>query len=159
MTAIAADAVKSHWATPADNHEIIAIDKSLFGEPLTKEDLEGLYQDNTSTGRCYEIKMVRDYHEWNMLVGYILFHVRVGSYYLNRIGVHHEYQRQGIGRMMLKDLARRTKQRKRLRCYTFTTELDLDTLNFFKACGWKAVRLIRGGGHACEDAIEQEFRP
>ncbi len=149
--------VKSHWVTPTDDHQILQIEKQLFADPLTPEDLKDMYGNPECIGRVYEIQ--KEYSaqvDWSIIVGYIIFQSINNSYYLCRIGVHPDFHRQGIGRKILQDLLRRAKQRKRKRLYAFITESDLQSLYFLKGCGWKAIRLVRGGGKD-EDGIETEL--
>lgn len=154
---IAISDVTSHWVVPTDDNQILCIEKQLFADPLTQDNLKEMYSNPECIGRVYEVQ--KEYSaqvDWKIIVGYVIFHSFNNSYYLCRIGVHPDFQHQGIGRKILQDLLRRAKQRKRKRLYAFVTESDMQTLYFLKACGWKAIRVVRGGGKD-EDGIEIEL--
>jgi GNAT superfamily N-acetyltransferase len=86
-------------------------------------------------------------------VGFAHYTVFRGRIVLSRLAVAPDVRGRGVGRQLLAEVQRRTATHFVSRVTTIVPESDLSALQFARACGAKAVGLLRGY-FATEDGIE-----
>lgn len=77
------------------------------------------------------------------VIGFAFYRLHESYNQLIRFVIHHEYRRQGWGRLLMGGLLTRLSPRKRSRLVVHVRETDLDAQFFLQAMGFRAVRVLR----------------
>lgn len=142
--------VHIRWLIRRDMPEVFAIENEAFGLDAWREQE---FIDTLRGRNC--IGLVAEHSE--RIVGYMLYLLLPRGFEVINFAVHAEFRRRGVGRQMIEKLVGKMSQ-KRTRVSAMVRESNLAALNFFKACGLRAVRLRPGYFSDCEDdAIEMRI--
>jgi ribosomal-protein-alanine N-acetyltransferase len=77
------------------------------------------------------------------LIGFAFYRLHENYNQLIRFVIHHEYRRQGWGRLLMEGLFARLSSQRRNCLVVHVRETDLDAQLFLRAMGFKAVKVLR----------------
>lgn len=138
--------VHIRWMIRRDMPDVLAIENGSFATPWTEEDfLKALRLKN-----C--IGMVAELGE--RIVGYMIYELHTSSINVVNFAVHPGYRRREVGRRMVEKLVAKLSTHRRTRLTLHVRESNLPAQKFFKATGFKAVKVVRDFYGDGEDAYK-----
>ena len=127
--------VHVRWMIRRDMPEVLAAEAASFEYAWSEEDfLRCLRQRN-----C--IGMVAERGE--RVVGFMIYELHKARLHVLNFAVHPSSRRQGVGAQMVAKLAGKLSSHRRTRISLEVRETNLPAQLFFKAQGFKAVRVLR----------------
>ena len=138
--------VHIRWMIRRDMPEVLQTEQESFEYSWTEEDfLRCLRQRN-----C--IGMVAEQGE--RVVGFMIYELHKARLHILNFAVHPQYRRVGVGAQMVAKLISKLSSHRRTRITLEVRETNLPAQLFFRAQGFKAVRVLRG---FYEDSGEDAF--
>lgn len=125
--------MKFRWAVRRDLSQMVDIERAAFRHPWTEDDFVKMLRQRTA------IAMVAEVH--GQIVGFMVYELGKNKIYLHNIAV--ATKGIGIGRGLNETLKKKlllSSRRKILECHV--RETNLDACLFFKAMGWRALRIV-----------------
>ena len=143
--------VHIRWMIRRDMPEVLQTEQQSFEYAWTEEDfLRCLRQRN-----C--IGMVAEQGE--KVVGFMIYELHKAKLHILNFAVHPSYRRYGIGGQMVMKLISKLSSHRRTRITLEVRETNLPAQLFFRAQGFKAVRVLRGFYEdSGEDAFLMQYR-
>ena len=137
-----------------DLPDLVAIDRSSFTQALPQNVLRHFQRFQSPCPRVTLVAECREDgpHEYAP-VGFALYIVFRGRIVLSRLAVAPEVRGHGVGRKLVTEVQRRAAIHFVPRVRAVVPESHLSALQFARACGAKAVRLLRNH-FVTEDGIE-----
>jgi ribosomal-protein-alanine N-acetyltransferase len=127
--------VHIRWMIRRDMPEVLAAEQACFEYSWTEEDfLRCLRQRN-----C--IGMVAEQGE--KVVGFMIYELHKSKLHILNFAVHPTYRRIGVGSQMVAKLISKLSSHRRTRITLAVRETNLPAQLFFRAQGFKAVRVLR----------------
>jgi ribosomal-protein-alanine N-acetyltransferase len=124
------------WMIRRDMPEVLAIEHTSFEFPWCEEEfLRRLRQRN-----C--IGMVAE--QCDAIIGHFLYEMHPRKLVVTNLAVAPDRRREGIGRAMVAKLDGKLSSHRRTRMCLVARESNLDAQLFLRACGFDALRVIRG---------------
>jgi ribosomal-protein-alanine N-acetyltransferase len=138
--------VHIRWMIRRDMPEVLQTEQQSFEYAWTEEDfLRCLRQRN-----C--IGMVAEQGE--KVVGFMIYELHKAKLHILNFAVHPQYRRVGVGAQMVAKLISKLSSHRRTRITLEVRETNLPAQLFFRAQGFKAVRVLRA---FYEDSGEDAF--
>lgn len=139
------------WAIRRDMAEIQEIENLQFEFPWSEDDfIRALRQRN-----C--IGLVAKHDE--KIVGYAVYELHPTKLHVLNFAVHPSCQRQGVGHTLAAKLKTKLADDRRIRIMLEVRESNLDALLFWKAMGFRALRIERNFYEDTpESAIVMQYR-
>lgn len=139
--------VHIRWMVRRDMVDVLRIEEENFEHFAWNEEgfLAKLRQRN-----C--IGMVAEHQD--RVVGYMLYELHKGKLVLLNLAVDPSLHRQGVGSQLVQKLQSKLSSHHRTRLHLEVRETNLAAQLFFKAMGFRAVRVLRGH---CEDGGEDAY--
>lgn len=135
------------WMIGRDMPQVLRIEQASFDYPWIEDDfLKALRQRN-----C--IGMVAEHHD--DVIGYMLYELHVGQIRLVNLAVSPAHRRERIGEQLVTKLIGKLHSHRRASMFADVSEYSLSAHLFFRACGFKATKVIRG---LYRDGQEDAFR-
>jgi len=143
--------VHIRWMIRRDMPEVLAAEQASFDYSWTEEDfLRCLRQRN-----C--IGMVAEHDE--KVVGFMIYELHKTKLHILNFAVHPRARRIGIGQQMVSKLIGKLSSHRRTRITLAVRETNLPAQLFFRAQGFRAVKVMRGYYEdSGEDAFAMQFR-
>jgi len=143
--------VHIRWMIRRDMPEVLQTEQESFEYSWTEEDfLRCLRQRN-----C--IGMVAEQGE--KVVGFMIYELHKAKLHILNFAVHPPFRRGGIGAQMVAKLISKLSSHRRTRITLEVRETNLGAQLFFRAQGFKAVRVLRSFYEdSGEDAFLMEYR-
>jgi ribosomal-protein-alanine N-acetyltransferase len=143
--------VHIRWMIRRDMPEVLQTEQESFEYAWTEEDfLRCLRQRN-----C--IGMVAEQGE--KVVGFMIYELHKAKLHILNFAVHPAYRRLGIGAQMVAKLISKLSSHRRTRITLAVRETNLPAQLFFRAQGFKAVRVLRNFYEdSGEDAFLMQYR-
>src|SRR5918911_2025120 len=143
--------VHIRWMIRRDMPEVLQAEQESFEYAWTEEDfLRCLRQRN-----C--IGMVAEQGE--RVVGFMIYELHKAKLHILNFAVHPQYRRVGVGAQMVAKLISKLSSHRRTRITLEVRETNLPAQLFFRAQGFKAVRVLRGFyDDSGEDAFLMQYR-
>ena len=143
--------VHIRWMIRRDMPEVLQTEQESFEYSWTEEDfLRCLRQRN-----C--IGMVAEQGE--KVVGFMIYELHKAKLHILNFAVHPQFRRGGIGAQMVAKLISKLSSHRRTRITLAVRETNLGAQLFFRAQGFKAVRVLRSFYEdSGEDAFLMEYR-
>jgi ribosomal-protein-alanine N-acetyltransferase len=138
--------VHIRWMIRRDMPEVLQTEQCSFDYAWTEEDfLRCLRQRN-----C--IGMVAEQGE--KVVGFMIYELHKAKLHILNFAVHPPYRRLGVGAQMVAKLISKLSNHRRTRITLEVRETNLPAQLFFRAQGFRALRVLRG---YYEDSGEDAF--
>ena len=138
--------VHIRWMIRRDMPEVLQTEQESFDHPWTEEDfLRCLRQRN-----C--IGMVAEQGE--KVVGFMIYELHKAKLHILNFAVHPGYRRSSVGAQMVAKLISKLSSHRRTRITLEVRETNLYAQLFFRAQGFKAMRVLRD---YYEDSGEDAF--
>ena len=136
--------VNIRWMIRRDMPEVMAIEFASFEWWWSESDFINCLR----TRNC--IGLVAEYNE--KVIGYMVYELHKRRYHVLNFAVHPEYRRKGIGKAMVADIQRKLwsdsnvacVERRRTAILLEVRERNLDAQLFWRQCGFRYVRTLRG---------------
>ena len=143
--------VHIRWMIRRDMPEVLQTEQESFEYSWTEEDfLRCLRQRN-----C--IGMVAEQGE--RVVGFMIYELHKAKLHILNFAVHPHYRRVGVGSQMVSKLVSKLSSHRRTRITLEVRETNLAAQLFFRAQGFKAVRVLRAFYEdSGEDAFLMQYR-
>jgi ribosomal-protein-alanine N-acetyltransferase len=143
--------VHIRWMIRRDMPEVLQTEQESFEYSWTEEDfLRCLRQRN-----C--IGMVAEQGE--RVVGFMIYELHKAKLHILNFAVHPQYRRGGVGAQMVAKLISKLSSHRRTRITLEVRETNLPAQLFFRAQGFKAVRVLRSFYEdSGEDAFLMQYR-
>lgn len=127
--------VHIRWMIRRDMPEVLQTEQESFDHPWTEEDfLRCLRQRN-----C--IGMVAEQGE--KVVGFMIYELHKAKLHILNFAVHPDFRRSSVGNQMVAKLISKLSSHRRTRITLEVRETNLYAQLFFRAQGFKAVRVLR----------------
>lgn len=126
------------WMVRADLPAVVEIEWLCFQHPWTAKDFERMNKERSV------VVMVVEEELNDEIVGYIVYESFENRICLMNLGIKPCYQRHGIGSMLVDRLASKLAEGKREKLVAEVRETNVDAQLFFKKCGFKCVKTMRG---------------
>src|SRR6266849_438962 len=143
--------VHIRWMIRRDMPEVLQTEQESFEYAWTEEDfLRCLRQRN-----C--IGMVAEQGE--KVVGFMIYELHKAKLHILNFAVHPSYRRTGVGAQMITKLISKLSNHRRTRITLEVRETNLSAQLFFRAQGFKAMRVLRAFYEdSGEDAFLMQYR-
>lgn len=139
------------WMVRRDMPEVLDIERLCFGDPWTEEEFVRVLRNRNCIGMVFHA-------ESDEVAGFVIYELFKDRLDILNFAVHPFCQRRGVGAAMLGKLVSKLSPTRHTRLYADVRETNLDALAFFRACGFKAVAILRGRFDGCnEDACRLRF--
>jgi ribosomal-protein-alanine N-acetyltransferase len=158
-------AIRTHvrWMIRRDMAEVLAIDAAsgMPALPSSREgDREEGYLAMLRVKNC--IGMVAE-DCWRgpgneKVVGLMVYELHPKHLGVLRLAVDPAYRRMEVGTQMVARLASKLRSHRRTRLVADVSEYATAGQLFLRACGWRAEKVLRGGGEGGEDAYRMVCR-
>ena len=143
--------VHIRWMIRRDMGEVVSIENSCFESPWCETDFIHVLRQRNCIG------MVAEYNE--SLVGYMVYELHKGQLQVLNFAVHPQFQRAGIGRLMVGKLASKLSHQRRRRIRLHVRETNVAAQLFFRAMQFRAISIVHDFYFdTCEDAYLMEYR-
>jgi ribosomal-protein-alanine N-acetyltransferase len=143
--------VHIRWMIRRDMPEVLATEQASFEYAWSEEDfLRCLRQRN-----C--IGMVAEQGE--KVVGFMIYELHKNKLHILNFAVHPGFRRAGVGIQMVNKLVSKLSSHRRTRITLEVRETNLTAQLFFRAQGFKAVKVLRAYYEdSGEDAFQMQYR-
>lgn len=142
--------VKIRWLINVDFPAVLAIENEGFGMPWVKDEFMHVLRRKNCIG------MVAEHDE--RVVGFMVYGLERTRLDLLNFAVAARYRNQGVGRQMLDKIKNKLSADRRTRIIANIAERNIDAQLFFRACGFRAVKVIRDEYCDGQDAYQFRFR-
>lgn len=142
--------VHIRWMIRRDMREVLGIEDASFEFPWLEDDFIRCLRQRNCIGMVAE-------HD-NEVVGFMIYELHKNRLEILNFAVNPEMRGHDIGRQMATKLQGKLSQQRRNQIRTMVRETNVDALNFFKACGFRAVNTVRDAyDDSAEDGIIMRF--
>lgn len=139
------------WMIRRDLPEVSLIEQQSCDYPWTEEEILRCLRDDS----CIAMVAERD----EKVVGFMVYGLRKSFLEILKIAVHPFCRRHGVGTQMVGCLKRKLSPYRRRHLDVSVRETNLGGHLFFRAMGFRAVRVVRGAfGDSGEDAYRMRYR-
>ena len=132
--------IQIRWMLRRDMPEVLAIERRSFPMPWTEADFMECLRQRNSIGMVAE-------RANDEIVGYMVYQLATKSISLLNFAVHPDYRLRGIGSCMVDKLFSKVSQNRRDRILVHVVEDNLNAHLFWRAMGFKCLRVDRGMFH------------
>lgn len=122
------------WMIRRDFPEVMAIEANSFGCPWSEDEMLNCLRMNKVIGKVVD--------DGERILGYVVYEMMAFERSILNIAVHPQCRRQGIGRAMIGKVCHANDGERSLR--VVVRERNLDGQLFFRDCGFRAERVLRG---------------
>lgn len=139
------------WMIRRDMDEVLRIENDQFEFPWCEDDFRRALQ----TRNC--IGLVVDFDE--QAAGFVIYELHKTRLHVLNLAVAKQFERRGFGRILLDKLIAKLNPDRRVRISTEVRETNLNAQLFFRACGFRAVGVVRDYYQdTTEDAYVMQYR-
>lgn len=143
--------VHIRWMIRRDLPDVLEVENASFDQPWREEDFLYCLRKQNCIGMVAEKE--------DKVVAYMVYELRKAHLRIVNLAVHLNHRRHGIGTKMAAKLAAKLDTHRRIYVDLVTRESNLPAQLFFRACDFRAVRVVRGCfGDTGEDGIRMEYR-
>lgn len=143
--------VHIRWMIRRDMPEVLAIESDGFEFPWSEDDFVRCLRQRNCIG------MVADCDD--RVAGFMIYELHKTRLHVLNFAVAADCRRRGIGRQMIAKLTGKLSQQRRSRLLLEVRETNLDAQLFFRACGFRAVSVLRDYYQDTpEDAYVMQYR-
>lgn len=143
--------VHIRWMIRRDMPETLAIERGSFEYPWSEEDFVRCLRQRNCIG------MVAEHDE--RVVGFMIYELHKTRLHLLNFAVAPDKRRSGVGAQMIAKLVAKLSHQRRSRILLEVRETNLAAQLFFRACGLKAVSVLRDFYEdTTEDAYLMQYR-
>jgi ribosomal-protein-alanine N-acetyltransferase len=135
------------WMIRLDMPEVFCIENESFRHAWTEEDFLRCLRQRDCIGMVAE-------QTGGRVVGFMIHEFHKAKLHILNFAVHPSCRRQGVGAQMVQKLISKLSGHRRTRITLEVRETNLGAQLFFRAMGFKAVRVLRG---FYEDTDEDGF--
>lgn len=139
------------WLVRADLEEVQRIEEASFAEYWTERDFLNTLRNNQNV--ALTASSVRFGH----VLGYVVYGLHKRRYEILNLAVAPAAQRYGVGRQLLEKLQSKLAPERRFKIATNVRETNLRGQQFFRACGFRAVEVLRDHYDGGEAAYRFEY--
>lgn len=122
---------------------VIPMEKLCFSDPWTEEEFIRCLRERNVIGMVCEIN--------EEVVGYMIYELVKTRLHVLNFAVDPAHRRDGLGRMMVERLESKLCYQRRNRITLNVRETNLDAQLFFRACGFRCDKVIRGFYEDCDE--------
>lgn len=134
-----------------DLQEVLAIERTNFGHPWSKDQFIQVLRQRNCIGKVAE-------HD-DRIVAFMIYEFFPRKIHIHNLAVHYRCQRNGIGSEMVDTLIRILSANRRNRITAVVRETNLPAQQFFRRCGFLATVVLRGYWDCIdEDGYEMTYR-
>lgn len=149
--------VHIRWMIRRDMEEVMQIEADAFEFPWSHDDLIRCLRQRNCIGMVAEICDVKS----SRVVGFMIYELHPQRLHVLNFAVARDVQGCGVGRAMMDKLLSKLsppEQQRRSRILLEVRESNLAAQKFFKACGFRAVSILRDFYEdTTEDAYLMQF--
>jgi len=143
--------VQIRWLIRRDMPEVLQIEQASFHTAWTDEDFLSCLRQRNCIG------MVAEHN--HQIVGFMIYELHKAKLQILNFAVMPEHRRMGVGTQMILRLIDKLSQQRRNEILLDLRESNLDGQLFFRAQGFRAVRIVRAHyDDTDEDAYIMQFR-
>ena len=143
--------VQIRWMIRRDMPEVLAIEHESFEFNWTEEDFLACLRQRNCIGMVAE-------HD-NHVVGFMIYELHKTRLHILNFAVGPAFRRLGIGAQMIDKLINKLSQQRRQEIVLEVRETNLAAQLFFRAQGFKAMRVLRTYYEdSGEDAFQMQYR-
>jgi len=143
--------VHIRWMIRRDMLEVLEIEAESFEFPWLEEDFIRQLRQRNCIGMVAE-------HE-DRVVGFMIYELNKTRLHVLNFAVAPDYRRAGVGSQMIAKLVGKLSAQRRTRVVLEVRETNLTAQLFFRACGFRAVSVLRGYYEDTpEDAYLMQYR-
>jgi ribosomal-protein-alanine N-acetyltransferase len=118
-----------------DLPEVLLIEKCCFPDPWTEQDFRYQLRQRNCIGMVVEDR--------GIVVGYMVYELHKSELRLLNIAADPDFQRQGVGKLMIKRLKDKLSQQRRERVCLEVIESNVAAQVFFRSMGFVATSVLR----------------
>ncbi len=143
--------VQIRWMIRRDMPEVAWIEHLSHEFPWCEEEFVRCLRQRNCIG------MVAEYHE--RIVGFLVYELLNTRLHILNMAVHPDFRRRGIGRQLIEKIITKLSHHRRDKITLEVRETNLGAQLFFRACGFRATRVLRAYfPDTEEDAYWFEYR-
>jgi ribosomal-protein-alanine N-acetyltransferase len=139
------------WGMGSDLHAIVDVDRQASGDPWSINDMAACMTNISNVTRVIRHAVVSDVDiattsevsSRTRLVGFECYRSMNGRVTLYKIAVHPDFQRRGVGRLLIDSLRHAMIRNRREYAVTAVRETNLIAQQFFRAVGFRAIGVER----------------
>ena len=143
--------IQIRWLIRRDMHDVLTIERACSDHPWTEEDFLSCLRQRNCIGMVAE--------QGERVVGFMIYELHKAKLHILNFAVHPQYRRGGVGAQMVAKLISKLSSHRRTRITLEVRETNLPAQLFFRAQGFKAVRVLRSFYEdSGEDAFLMQYR-
>lgn len=146
--------LRIRWALRRDMPEILEIEQQSFTHPWCEDEFLRQWRERNVIGLVAQVGADPGFDQYSPLAGFVFYQLDPGYYEIISLAVHPEYRGCGVGRKMVDRLAGKLSRDRRKFIFAKVRESNLEAQYFFRECGFRAVKVLRG---ECEDTGEDAY--
>lgn len=128
--------VHIRWMIRRDESQVMQIEQLSFDQAWTWDDFQQCLRQRNCIGMVAEIG--------DQVVGYMIYELHKHELHLLNLAVHPARRHRSIGRQLMEKLASKLSSHRRRAITVDVRETNLPAQLFFRACGFRAVKVRRG---------------
>lgn len=139
------------WMIRRDLPEVLDIEQLSFEFAWVEEDFLRCLRQRNCIGMVAE--------NGDKVIGFMMYELNKSKLHILNFAVHQDVRRQSVGAQMVKKLISKLSSHRRTRLTLEVRETNLVAQQFFRSCGFKAVRVLRSFyDDSGDDAYLMEYR-
>jgi len=143
--------VRIGWLASRDMPEVMRVERASFENAWTKDDFLRCLRQRNAIGFVAESN--------NNIVGFLIYELHRTRLHILNFAVHPAARRLGVGQQLIELLIHRLHGHYREKITLAVRERNLAAQKFFRAMGFKAIKLLRHYYEdSGEDAYQMEYR-
>lgn len=124
------------WMIRRDMERVLYIERDSFEFPWMEEDFVRCLRSRNCIGMVAE-------HD-GQVVGFVVYEILETGIQLHNLAVSGDFRRCGVGAAMVAKMKQKLSTQRRTRLELMVRETNMPAILFFKAQGFRAVRVLRG---------------
>ena len=139
------------WALERDLPDMLRIEQESFPNPWTRDNFIATLRKRDCIGM---VVLLGD-----RVLGFVIYELKKQKFQILSLAVDAAWRHKNIGTLMIKKLAAKLDAMRRSKIAAEVRESNLAAQLFFKAIGFKAVKVVKGAyDDTDEDAYLMEFK-
>lgn len=139
------------WLTRNDLPEVLRIERASFAAPWSRREFEDTLRDRDV------VAQVAASRRFGNVLGYSVYRLAKRQFEIVNLAVAAEDRRYDVGTQLVENLTSRLCRDRRVKVIADVRETNLPAQLFFRACGFRAVEVLRDHYPEGESAYRFEY--
>ena len=137
------------WALERDLPDMLRIERESFPNPWTRDNFIATLRERDCIGMAVVFG--------DRVLGFVIYEMKKQKFRILNLAVDAAWRHKNIGTLMVKKLAAKLDAMRRNKIVLEVRETNLAAQLFFKAIGFRAVKVVKGAYDDDEDAFLMQY--